>query len=66
MIPAGSVRIGSNLLVNLPHVAFKTTDGKKVLIVLNEGTATASFNIRFNGKWINTSLVPGAVATYIW
>ena len=65
-IPSGSVRIGSNIFTNLQNVAFKTPDGKKVLIVLNEGTATASFNIRFNGKWINTSLIPGSVATYIW
>ena len=65
-VPAGSVRIASNIAVNLPNVAFKTPDGKKVLIVLNEGTTTASFNIRFNGKWINTSLIAGAVATYIW
>ena len=65
-VPAGSVRIASNIAVNLPNVAFKTPDGKKVLIVLNEGTATATFSIRFNGKWINTSLVAGAVATYVW
>jgi glucosylceramidase len=65
-VPAGSVRIASNIVVNLPNVAFKTPDGKKVLIVLNEGTTIASFNIRFNGKWINTSLISGAVATYIW
>ena len=65
-IPSGSVRIGSNIFTNLQNVAFKTPDGKKVLIVLNDATSTASFNIRFNGKWINTSLVAGAVATYVW
>jgi glucosylceramidase len=65
-VPSGSKRIGSNLTDNLYNVAFKTPDGKKVLIVENDGAAAASFNIRFKGKWVVASLPSGGVATYIW
>ncbi len=65
-VPAGSVRIGSNLASSLSNVAFKTPDGKKVLIVENDGTAAELFNIKYNGKWITTSLEAGSVGTYVW
>jgi glucosylceramidase len=65
-IPAGSVRIASNLAANLPNVAFKTPSGKKVLIVLNESGTGQGFNIRYKGKWVFTSLTAGAVGTYVW
>lgn len=62
----GSVRIGSNIVGNLQNVAFKTPDGKKVLIVLNDGSSTTTFNIRFNGKIVSPTLMAGAVGTFIW
>jgi glucosylceramidase len=62
----GSVRIGSNDLDQLPNVAFKTPDGKKVLIVTNNGTSAQTFNIQYNGKVITATLNDGAVGTYIW
>ncbi len=62
----GSVRIGSNDLDQLPNVAFKTPDGKKVLIVANTGTASQSFDVRYDKKVFSTSLNAGAVGTYIW
>ena len=65
-VPAGSVRISSNELPSLPNVAFKTTSGKKVLIVENESSANLGFNIKYKGKWVYTSLAAGAVGTYIW
>jgi glucosylceramidase len=65
-VPAGSVRVGSNLVSNLYNVAFKTPSRKKVLIVENDGNSTETFNISFNGKWITASLDAGAVGTYIW
>ena len=65
-VPSGSVRIQSKITGSLQNVAFKTPAGKKVLIVENDGTASASFNIRFNGKWVTTTLGSGAAATYIW
>lgn len=65
-VPAGSVRIASSMPSNLPNVAFRTPAGKKVLIVLNEGSVAEGFNIGFNGKYVFTSLNAGAVATYTW
>jgi glucosylceramidase len=65
-VPAGSVRITSNMVTSLPNVAFKTASGKKVLLVENESTSDLGFNIRYKGKWVYTTLTAGAVATYIW
>lgn len=65
-VPPGSVRIQSNITGSLQNVAFKTPAGKKVLIVENDGTTSSTFNIRFNNKWITTTLPAGAVGTYIW
>jgi len=65
-VPAGSVRIASNISGNLNTVAFKIPGDKKVLIVENDGTATELFNIKFNGKWITTSLEGASVGTYTW
>jgi O-glycosyl hydrolase len=65
-VPSGSVRISSSITGNLSNVAFKTPAGKKVLIVENDGDTKSTFNIKFNGKWITTSLNGGSVATYVW
>lgn len=65
-VPAGSVRIASTQSGNLFNVAFKTPEGKKVLIVLNDGTSPGVFNIKHNGKWVAVSLEAGAVGTFIW
>jgi glucosylceramidase len=62
----GSIRIGSNSVQPLPNVAFKTPDGKLVLIVLNTSQSSQSFNIVFGGKMTATTLNGGAVATYVW
>ena len=65
-VQAGSVRLASNLSGNLNNVAFKTPSGKIVLLVENDGGVTELFNIKYNGKWITTSLEAGSVGTYIW
>lgn len=65
-VPAGSVRINSSLVSNMPNVAFKTATGKKVLIVLNDGSEAVTFNIKFKDKIAVSTLAVGAVATYIW
>ena len=62
----GAVRIASDASTTLPNVAFKNTDGSKVLIVLNNSGATTSFNIKFNSKIVTSTLSNGAVATYTW
>ena len=65
-VPAGSVRIASNLVNKLDNVAFKTPNGKMVLIVVNNAPANSTFSINYNGKVAQTSLPAGAVATYVW
>jgi glucosylceramidase len=65
-VTAGSVRIASNNIGSLYDVAFKTPTGKKVLIVLNEGTSPQTFNIQFNEMITTSDLPGGAVGTYIW
>jgi glucosylceramidase len=65
-VPTGSVRIASTISGNLNTVAYKTPTGKKVLLVENDGNATELFNIKYNGKWVTSSIEAGAVGTYIW
>ena len=65
-VPTGSMRIASNVSGNLNNVAFKTAAGKIVLIVENDGSAQEQFKIKYNNKWVSTSLEAGSVATYIW
>lgn len=65
-VPAGSVRINSNAIGGLYNVAFKTPEGKKVLLVLNDGASAVNFNIKFKDKAALASLPAGAAATYIW
>jgi len=62
----GAVRIASNEISGLPNVAFKNTDGSKVLIVLNNSGSAKTFNIKFNAKIVASTLNNGAVATYTW
>ena len=50
----------------LPNVAFRTPDGKIVLIVANDTFATNSFRIQHRGEYANIRLQPGAVGTYVW
>ena len=65
-IRPGSVRIASNELDALPNVAFKTPQGKKVLIVLNNSNTAQAFNISYNGLIVNAALSAGAISTYEW
>jgi glucosylceramidase len=50
----------------LPNVAFKTPDGKIVLIVANDTQSASSFAVQHNGQFADIRLNPGAVGTYIW
>lgn len=63
----GSVRIGSTIVDGLHNVAFKTPEGKKVLIILNDNEAPRTFSFTYNGKVSTPITLPaGAVATYVW
>lgn len=62
----GSVRIASNPLRMLPNVAFKTPDGRRVVIVLNNSQGRQTFNLRHQGKLAPSALDSNAVGTYVW
>ncbi len=65
-VPVGSIRIASTQSGNLNNVAFKRPDGKIVLLVENDGVTSEVFNIKYNGRWVATSLEAGSIATYIF
>ncbi len=65
-VPPGSVRLGSTASTQLPNVAFRTPEGKTVLVVLNERTDLQTFNINAGEKWITASLQGGTVGTFVW
>lgn len=62
----GSVRIASNQDNNIQNVAFKTPEGKIVLIAMNNGDNDQTFNIGYKGKIVATTLPAGAAGTYTW
>lgn len=62
----GAVRIESDALKSLSNVAFKTTDGKTVLIVINNNKEKQDFVIRYHGKDMKVALNPGSVGTFVW
>ncbi len=65
-VPAGSVRISSTVTGGLQTAAFMTPGQKKVLIIENDDQSPDAINIRFNGKWVTTTVPAGAVCTYVW
>jgi glucosylceramidase len=61
----GSSRIASTSTTELPNVAFRTPAGDVVVIVLNNGTAPATFNLVIGDETWHSSLPAGAVGTYV-
>jgi glucosylceramidase len=50
----------------LPNVAFKTPQGKIVLIVVNDTQSAGSFTVQYKGQFAGVRLAQGAVGTYVW
>ncbi|MEO8370851.1 MAG: glycoside hydrolase family 30 beta sandwich domain-containing protein [Candidatus Solibacter sp.] len=50
----------------LPNVAFRTPEGKIVLIVVNDTQSASSFTVQDGGQSANLRLAPGAAGTYVW
>jgi glucosylceramidase len=66
-VPPGSVVLSSNIAnSNLPNVAFKAPDGKKILVVLNDAANDSNFNIKYQNKTASVTLPAGSVATFVW
>jgi glucosylceramidase len=62
----GSVRIESNIPDGLPNVAFKTPEGKVVVIVLNDSDSEKTFNLKVGKETFTTSIVSGSVGTFVF
>jgi glucosylceramidase len=65
-IPPGSVRIASTQTGSLYTVAVVRPDGKKVMVVLNDGNSPQTFNIWYQSRWAVATLPANSVGTFIW
>jgi glucosylceramidase len=64
---AGICRVAvSERIEILPNVAFRTPDGKTVLVVANDSWDVRAFSIQYRGQFAQVRLQPGAVGTYVW
>ena len=63
---SGALRVSTDVSDALPNVAFKTPEGKIVLIVVNDSYGVNSFRVQYNGQFASFKLNPGAVGTYVW
>ena len=50
----------------LPNVAFRTPDGRVVLIVSNTTSSRQRFTVQYEGQYCTLVLESGAVGTYSW
>lgn len=62
----GAVRIASNISGSIQNVAFKNSDGTKVLIASNSGTGSSTFKVKWGAQSFSYTLPAGAVATFKW
>jgi glucosylceramidase len=65
-VPTNSKRIASNTVLNLQNVAFKTPEGKTVLIVINDSDKSLEFLIGSKGKQAKETIEAESVVTYVW
>jgi len=66
-VPSGSVVIASNIPnSNFPNVAFKTPEGKKILILLNNWATQENVNIKYQNRTAVATLPGSSVVTLIW
>ncbi len=65
-VPPGSVRIASNSLLSLPNVAFKTSEGKLVIILQNKDTVEKQITIKTGEKESVATLPARAIGTIVY
>ncbi|ASW73835.1 glucosylceramidase [Chryseobacterium piperi] len=65
-IPAHSQRIASSQTDHLSTVAFRTPEGKTIVIVQNNSKTEETFSLKWNQKTAQASLPGSSVATYIF
>jgi glucosylceramidase len=62
-VPAASVRVASSWAPDFPNVAFRTPDGKTVVVVQNKNQSLKTIEIENGDQKVVFSLDAGAVAT---
>jgi glucosylceramidase len=70
-VDPGSIRVASTVTggsrtTALVNVGFRTPAGRYVLVVMNDGKTTQTFNISYAGRIVTHTLSVGSVATYVW
>lgn len=65
-VPRGSLRVQSTQTDSLSDVAFKTPDGKTVLIIANNTDTKQTFTVQISDKAFSSSLDAGSVGSYVW
>lgn len=66
MVP-GARRIASTgYAEGLHDIAFKNADGKKVLVVYNQNTASKTFKVRWGNESFTTTLPASSIGTFTW
>jgi glucosylceramidase len=65
-IPPGSVRIASSEVTGIPSVAFKTPEGKIVLLLMNDSAKTQKVGIKAAEQQVQLEIQSGCVATIIF
>lgn len=65
-VPPGSIRVGSNTLEQMDNVAFRTPEGRMVLIVASTGNFPVHFAIRWHGRTVEATLPDESVGTFVW
>ena len=66
LVRPGAVRISSNIAGSIQNVAFKNSDGSKVLVASNSGNSQTSFKVKWGSESFTYTLAAGAVATFKW
>lgn len=65
-VPAGSVRIESSNASSIQTIAYKTPQGKIVLIAFNDSNTKTPFSIQFETKLASFTLDAGEAASFVW
>lgn len=65
-VPPGSIRIASNIPPNLPNVAYRTPEGKIVVILQNKGVGKRNIELKSGSLSFVATLEAGAVGTVVF
>lgn len=66
-VPPGSVVMSSTVPNdNIPNVVFKTPEGKKIMILLNNWGTETTINVKYQNKTAPVTLPASCVTTLVW